>query len=45
MLSPVAQDFISQLLNKDFSSRLGSKGAWQLKDHPFFDGIDWEKIK
>jgi hypothetical protein len=45
MISPEAQDLIIQLLNKDFTSRLGAKGANELKLHPFFKGIEWNSIK
>jgi len=45
MISPEAKDLICQLLNKDFMTRLGSEGANQLKEHPFFKGVDWVYIK
>lgn len=25
--------------------RLGAKGVQEIKDHPFFEGIDWSNIK
>lgn len=35
--------FITQLLNKNSEARLG--GSYSvLKNHPFFQGIDWVKI-
>lgn len=30
-----------QLLDRDSSTRLGSHGIVQLKQHPFFKGFDW----
>ncbi|KAK7831780.1 putative serine/threonine-protein kinase ndra [Quercus suber] len=42
-LSPEAKDLISKLLC-NVSQRLGSKGADEIKAHPWFKGIDWEKI-
>ncbi|KAJ3440250.1 serine/threonine-protein kinase pkga-related [Anaeramoeba flamelloides] len=35
-------DLISKLLVEDPKQRLGSKGASKIKNHPFFDGVDWE---
>lgn len=35
-ISSVAKDFIEQLLNKDYSKRLGANGAQEIKNHPFF---------
>lgn len=45
MISPQAQDLILQLLNKDFTTRLGARGAQEIKQHPFFNGVDWERLK
>ncbi|XP_050251719.1 uncharacterized protein LOC126698492 isoform X2 [Quercus robur] len=42
-LSPEAKDLISKLLC-NVNQRLGSKGADEIKAHPWFKGIDWEKI-
>ncbi|KAH9626001.1 hypothetical protein KSS87_016814, partial [Heliosperma pusillum] len=42
-LTPEATDLISKLLcNVD--QRLGSNGADEIKVHPWFKGIDWERI-
>jgi hypothetical protein len=41
MISPDAKDLICQLLNKDFTKRLGVKGADELKMHPYFSDINW----
>ncbi|XP_052211186.1 uncharacterized protein LOC127814015 isoform X2 [Diospyros lotus] len=42
-LSPEAKDLISKLLCS-VNQRLGSKGAEEIKAHPFFCGVDWERI-
>ncbi|GAV70776.1 Pkinase domain-containing protein/Pkinase_C domain-containing protein [Cephalotus follicularis] len=42
-LSPEAKDLISKLLC-NVSQRLGSKGADEIKVHPWFKGIEWDKI-
>lgn len=34
-----------QLLEVDENSRLGSQGYDSVKSHPWFDGIDWKRIK
>lgn len=41
-----AASFLKALLQRDPSKRIGAseKDAQELKDHPFFEGIDWEKI-
>ena len=37
-----ARDLIERLLMKDPRRRLGcTKGATEIKRHPFFDGIKW----
>lgn len=41
-MSPIAKDLARKLLQKDPSRRLGVKaGVKEIKDHPFFNGIDW----
>ncbi|GJZ14823.1 serine/threonine-protein kinase tricorner-like protein [Tanacetum coccineum] len=42
-LSLEAKDLISKLLC-NVNQRLGSKGADEIKAHPWFRGIDWDKI-
>jgi len=39
-------DLISRLLDRNQSTRLGagSLGSQEIKDHPFFDTIDWDKV-
>nr|GMD15534.1 serine/threonine-protein kinase tricorner-like [Ipomoea batatas] len=42
-LSPEAKDIISRLLC-DVTKRLGSNGATEIKAHPWFNGVDWDRI-
>ncbi|GAU43428.1 hypothetical protein TSUD_334910, partial [Trifolium subterraneum] len=42
-LSPEAKDLISNLLC-NVNQRLGSNGANEIKSHPFFEGVQWEKL-
>ena len=44
LLSKEARNLISGLLDPNPSTRLGSKGVRELKSHPFFRGVNWEKI-
>jgi microtubule-associated serine/threonine kinase len=39
-----AKDLISQLLTHDPLNRLGTAGAQEVKEHPFFSGCSWEDI-
>lgn len=39
-----AKDLISKLLELNPEKRLGYNGAQEVKDHPFFAGIDWDSI-
>jgi len=39
-----AQDLINLLLQHNSVERLGSGGAHEVKDHVFFDGIDWQGL-
>ena len=43
-ISKEAEDILRKLIN-DPENRLGSNGAWEIKAHPFFKGIDWNHIK
>ena len=43
-LSDESKDIISQLLQHSPIDRLGAGGAHEVKDHPFFDGINWEAL-
>ncbi|KAL9992038.1 putative protein kinase AGC-NDR family [Helianthus debilis subsp. tardiflorus] len=42
-LSPEAKDLICKLLC-NVEKRLGTKGAHEIKAHPWFKGIQWEKL-
>ncbi|KAF9985552.1 hypothetical protein BGZ75_002773 [Mortierella antarctica] len=41
-MDPYAISFIAGLLERDPDHRLGSQGAAYVKDHPYFDLVDWE---
>ncbi|KAI0099447.1 protein kinase [Daldinia grandis] len=42
---PIAKDVITKLLDRDYGQRLGAnEGALEVKSHPFFDGVDWNKL-
>jgi serine/threonine kinase 38 len=43
-LSPAAIDLLKRMIT-DSDSRLGRNGADEIKVHPFFEGIDWNKLK
>jgi serine/threonine-protein kinase RIM15 len=42
--SPEARDFMQRLMTVDASKRLGANGANEVKAHPFFSGIEWDKV-
>ena len=44
-ISPEAFSLIKSLLNIDFSKRLGAESVDEIKEHPFFEGVCWEKLK
>ena len=39
-----AKDFMRRLMTLDPTQRLGANGAEEVKAHPFFHGIEWDKI-
>lgn len=39
------QDFLKRLLTKERTARLGYNGIEEIMQHPFFDGLDWEKLQ
>lgn len=43
-LSPAATSLIKGLIC-DADKRLGSKGVQEIKNHPFFAGFDWNKVR
>ncbi|KAH9966049.1 hypothetical protein BC827DRAFT_1181717 [Russula dissimulans] len=42
--SPEARDFMERLLSVDPQRRLGANGADEVKAHPWFSGIEWDKV-
>ncbi|XP_073139800.1 serine/threonine-protein kinase D6PK-like [Henckelia pumila] len=46
MVSSHARDLIRRLLQKEPENRLGStKGAAEIKQHPFFEGLNWALVR
>uniref|UniRef100_H2Y6L5 non-specific serine/threonine protein kinase n=1 Tax=Ciona savignyi TaxID=51511 RepID=H2Y6L5_CIOSA len=43
-LSDEAINLISCLLDRDALSRLGSRGAFEVKNHPYFTTMDWNNL-
>lgn len=43
-LTIVCQDLIKRLMS-DQSERLGANGVQEIKNHPFFNGVDWDNIR
>jgi len=43
-LSPEATDILQRLMS-DANDRLGKNGVQEIKDHPFFRGIDWVNLR
>lgn len=45
-VSPEVKDLITKLLTKDAKERLGAvAGAEEIKQHPWFDGINWALVR
>lgn len=44
VISPLAKSFIAGLLEKLPAQRLGFRGASEIKEHPFFAGLDWNAL-
>jgi serine/threonine protein kinase len=45
--SPEASDLVSKLLDKNPSTRIGcvkERGILDIKEHPWFAEIDWDKL-
>ena len=43
--SSMSQNLITKLLEKDYTKRLGfENGMEEVKAHPFFSDIDWDKV-
>ncbi|XP_071439169.1 microtubule-associated serine/threonine-protein kinase 3-like [Hetaerina americana] len=43
-LQPEAKDVISALLQQNPRDRLGSGGSHEVKEHPYFVGVDWNSL-
>lgn len=43
-LSAASTDILKRLIC-DADSRLGRNGVEEVKAHPFFDGLDWDKLR
>lgn len=43
-MSDEMKDFITKLLTKDPSKRLGTKSNKEILEHPWFDDINWKKL-
>ena len=43
-LSPAATDILKRLLC-DADNRLGAGGVDEIKNHPFFEGLDWQNVR
>ena len=44
ILSEPVKDILKRLLDRDPTRRLGVKGTDEVKKHPFFATIDWDKL-
>ncbi|CAO2145290.1 unnamed protein product [Urochloa humidicola] len=45
-VSLAARQLMYRLLHRDPANRLGSRqGAWEIKQHPFFQGINWALVR
>ena len=42
--SDEVKDFMQRLMDTNPTTRLGANGADEVKSHPFFEGIEWEKV-
>ncbi|KAF3928015.1 hypothetical protein AA313_de0200926 [Arthrobotrys entomopaga] len=43
-VSPEVKDLMNKLMCIDQEKRLGARGADEIKNHPWFDGIKWDQI-
>ena len=43
-LSPAATDILKRLIS-DSEVRLGRNGVDEIKNHPFFEGLDWNSLR
>ena len=43
-IAPETKDVIAALLQQNPRDRLGTAGAQEVKDHPYFQGVDWDSL-
>jgi hypothetical protein len=43
-LSPAATDILKRMIN-DSEVRLGRNGCDEIRNHPFFEGFDWNGVR
>lgn len=43
-ISDTAKNLLEKLLKKDPTKRLGHRGAQEIKSHPWFEEVDWDKM-
>ena len=43
-LSPAATDILKRLISEP-ENRLGRHGIDEIKNHPFFEGLDWNSVR
>ncbi|KAI9336392.1 AGC/AKT protein kinase [Obelidium mucronatum] len=43
-LGDVVKDLLTKMLNRDPTSRLGNNGAEEIKRHPWFADINWQRL-
>lgn len=44
-ISPEADSLIKSLLARDPDKRLGANGCEEIKQHPFFQGVNWQALR
>ena len=42
--TPSCIDFINKLIMSDYKKRIGFKSIYELKNHPWFNNFDWQKL-
>jgi serum/glucocorticoid-regulated kinase 2 len=42
--SPKLQDLLKKLLKKDPNARLGHNGSKEIRDHPWFEKLNWDNL-